>query len=160
MNIFGKMKLPHDLCFVVFAQGKTQKMKPGVKEAKAKLVPVLAKGPPAQPLEDISMRIYLCDGLLGTFQMTDVLERLWFNIYSSAAFSLPLFNFVVKSYSKYLVASARCCMHKVNTISGQFPQHQRTLKCEAKCLCCLALCSSHICGAARCNVILLSESFL
>uniref|UniRef100_A0A8C8FX51 MAP kinase-activating death domain protein n=1 Tax=Oncorhynchus tshawytscha TaxID=74940 RepID=A0A8C8FX51_ONCTS len=24
-----------------------------------------AKGPPAQPLEDISMRIYLCDGLLG-----------------------------------------------------------------------------------------------
>uniref|UniRef100_A0A673XQL4 MAP kinase-activating death domain protein n=1 Tax=Salmo trutta TaxID=8032 RepID=A0A673XQL4_SALTR len=45
--------------------GKTQKMKPGVKEAKAKLVPVLAKGPPAQPLEDISMRIYLCDGLLG-----------------------------------------------------------------------------------------------
>uniref|UniRef100_A0A4W5KEX8 MAP kinase-activating death domain protein n=1 Tax=Hucho hucho TaxID=62062 RepID=A0A4W5KEX8_9TELE len=33
--------------------------------AKAKLVPVLAKGPPAQPLEDISMRIYLCDGLLG-----------------------------------------------------------------------------------------------
>ncbi|XP_064867896.1 MAP kinase-activating death domain protein isoform X10 [Oncorhynchus nerka] len=45
--------------------GKTQKMKPGVKEANAKLVPVLAKGPPAQPLEDISMRIYLCDGLLG-----------------------------------------------------------------------------------------------
>uniref|UniRef100_A0A8C8FWU9 MAP kinase-activating death domain protein n=1 Tax=Oncorhynchus tshawytscha TaxID=74940 RepID=A0A8C8FWU9_ONCTS len=45
--------------------GKTQKMKPGVKEANAKLVPVQAKGPPAQPLEDISMRIYLCDGLLG-----------------------------------------------------------------------------------------------
>ncbi|CDQ87712.1 unnamed protein product [Oncorhynchus mykiss] len=45
--------------------GKTQKMKPGVKEANSKLVPVLAKGPPAQPLEDISMRIYLCDGLLG-----------------------------------------------------------------------------------------------
>eukprot|EP00063_Salmo_salar_P006999 XP_013981834.1 PREDICTED: MAP kinase-activating death domain protein-like isoform X11 [Salmo salar] len=45
--------------------GKTQKMKPGVKEAKAKLVPVVAKGPPTQPLEDISMRIYLCDGLLG-----------------------------------------------------------------------------------------------
>ncbi|XP_052317920.1 MAP kinase-activating death domain protein isoform X4 [Oncorhynchus keta] len=45
--------------------GKTQKMKPGVKEANAKLVPVLAKGPPAQHLEDISMRIYLCDGLLG-----------------------------------------------------------------------------------------------
>uniref|UniRef100_A0A8C8FU16 MAP kinase-activating death domain protein n=1 Tax=Oncorhynchus tshawytscha TaxID=74940 RepID=A0A8C8FU16_ONCTS len=33
--------------------------------ANAKLVPVQAKGPPAQPLEDISMRIYLCDGLLG-----------------------------------------------------------------------------------------------
>ncbi|XP_064780907.1 MAP kinase-activating death domain protein-like isoform X15 [Oncorhynchus masou masou] len=45
--------------------GKTQKMKPGVKEAKNKLVPVVAKGPPTQPLEDISMRIYLCDGLLG-----------------------------------------------------------------------------------------------
>ncbi|XP_045081259.1 MAP kinase-activating death domain protein-like isoform X30 [Coregonus clupeaformis] len=45
--------------------GKTQKMKPGVKETKSKLVPVVAKGPPAQPLEDISMRIYLCDGLLG-----------------------------------------------------------------------------------------------
>ena len=53
---------------MVFAQGKTQKMKPGVKEANSKLVPVLAKGPPAQPLEDISMRIYLCDGLLGMFQ--------------------------------------------------------------------------------------------
>ncbi|KAM9545591.1 MAP kinase-activating death domain protein-like isoform 15-T15 [Salvelinus alpinus] len=50
--------------------GKTQKMKPGVKEAKAKLVPVLAKGPPAQPLEDISMRIYLCDGLLGKERST------------------------------------------------------------------------------------------
>ncbi|XP_055755056.1 MAP kinase-activating death domain protein-like isoform X15 [Salvelinus fontinalis] len=45
--------------------GKTQKMKPCVKEVKAKLVPVVAKGPPTQPLEDISMRIYLCDGLLG-----------------------------------------------------------------------------------------------
>uniref|UniRef100_A0A4W5MPF7 MAP kinase-activating death domain protein n=1 Tax=Hucho hucho TaxID=62062 RepID=A0A4W5MPF7_9TELE len=33
--------------------------------AKAKFVPVVAKGPPTQPLEDISMRIYLCDGLLG-----------------------------------------------------------------------------------------------
>ncbi|CDQ89935.1 unnamed protein product, partial [Oncorhynchus mykiss] len=77
--------------------GKTQKMKPGVKEAKAKLVPVVAKVPPTQPLEDISMRIYLCDGLLGTFQMTDALERLW-----CAFFSLHLFNFVVKSYSKYL----------------------------------------------------------
>uniref|UniRef100_A0A673XQN2 MAP kinase-activating death domain protein n=1 Tax=Salmo trutta TaxID=8032 RepID=A0A673XQN2_SALTR len=39
-------------------------------EAKAKLVPVLAKGPPAQPLEDISMRIYLCDGLLGKERST------------------------------------------------------------------------------------------
>uniref|UniRef100_A0A4W5KRH1 MAP kinase-activating death domain protein n=1 Tax=Hucho hucho TaxID=62062 RepID=A0A4W5KRH1_9TELE len=38
--------------------------------AKAKLVPVLAKGPPAQPLEDISMRIYLCDGLLGKERST------------------------------------------------------------------------------------------
>lgn len=75
-KIFGKTNLSRDLCFVVFSQGKTQKMKPGVKEAKAKLVPVLAKGPPAQPLEDISMRIYLCDGLLGMFQMTDVLGRL------------------------------------------------------------------------------------
>ncbi|KAM9423082.1 MAP kinase-activating death domain protein-like isoform 28-T28 [Salvelinus alpinus] len=45
--------------------GKTQKMKPCVKEVKAKLVPVVVKGPPTQPLEDISMRIYLCDGLLG-----------------------------------------------------------------------------------------------
>uniref|UniRef100_A0A8C7D8E6 MAP kinase-activating death domain protein n=1 Tax=Oncorhynchus kisutch TaxID=8019 RepID=A0A8C7D8E6_ONCKI len=50
--------------------GKTQKMKPGVKEANAKLVPVQAKGPPAQPLEDISMRIYLCDGLLGKERST------------------------------------------------------------------------------------------
>uniref|UniRef100_A0A8C7D570 MAP kinase-activating death domain protein n=1 Tax=Oncorhynchus kisutch TaxID=8019 RepID=A0A8C7D570_ONCKI len=30
----------------------------------------LAKGPPAQPLEDISMRIYLCDGLLGKERST------------------------------------------------------------------------------------------
>ncbi|XP_064780954.1 MAP kinase-activating death domain protein-like isoform X20 [Oncorhynchus masou masou] len=50
--------------------GKTQKMKPGVKEAKNKLVPVVAKGPPTQPLEDISMRIYLCDGLLGKERST------------------------------------------------------------------------------------------
>uniref|UniRef100_A0A4W5MPH1 MAP kinase-activating death domain protein n=1 Tax=Hucho hucho TaxID=62062 RepID=A0A4W5MPH1_9TELE len=50
--------------------GKTQKMKPGVKEAKAKFVPVVAKGPPTQPLEDISMRIYLCDGLLGKERST------------------------------------------------------------------------------------------
>uniref|UniRef100_A0A8C8LTB9 MAP kinase-activating death domain protein n=1 Tax=Oncorhynchus tshawytscha TaxID=74940 RepID=A0A8C8LTB9_ONCTS len=39
-------------------------------EANAKLVPVQAKGPPAQPLEDISMRIYLCDGLLGKERST------------------------------------------------------------------------------------------
>uniref|UniRef100_A0A8C8FUZ5 MAP kinase-activating death domain protein n=1 Tax=Oncorhynchus tshawytscha TaxID=74940 RepID=A0A8C8FUZ5_ONCTS len=38
--------------------------------ANAKLVPVQAKGPPAQPLEDISMRIYLCDGLLGKERST------------------------------------------------------------------------------------------
>ncbi|XP_046898680.1 MAP kinase-activating death domain protein isoform X7 [Hypomesus transpacificus] len=41
--------------------GKTQKLKPGMK----KPIPVVAKGPPAQPMEDISMRIYLCEGLLG-----------------------------------------------------------------------------------------------
>uniref|UniRef100_A0A3Q3M9V3 MAP kinase-activating death domain protein n=1 Tax=Mastacembelus armatus TaxID=205130 RepID=A0A3Q3M9V3_9TELE len=28
-------------------------------------VPAMAKGPPPQPMEDISMRIYLCEGLLG-----------------------------------------------------------------------------------------------
>ncbi|KAM9423091.1 MAP kinase-activating death domain protein-like isoform 37-T37 [Salvelinus alpinus] len=50
--------------------GKTQKMKPCVKEVKAKLVPVVVKGPPTQPLEDISMRIYLCDGLLGKERST------------------------------------------------------------------------------------------
>uniref|UniRef100_A0A4W5MS62 MAP kinase-activating death domain protein n=1 Tax=Hucho hucho TaxID=62062 RepID=A0A4W5MS62_9TELE len=38
--------------------------------AKAKFVPVVAKGPPTQPLEDISMRIYLCDGLLGKERST------------------------------------------------------------------------------------------
>uniref|UniRef100_A0A3P8Z8T4 MAP kinase-activating death domain protein n=1 Tax=Esox lucius TaxID=8010 RepID=A0A3P8Z8T4_ESOLU len=48
--------------------GKTHQMKPGVKEAKPVLV--MAKGPPAQPLEDISMRIYLCDGLLGKERST------------------------------------------------------------------------------------------
>lgn len=41
--------------------GKTHELKPGVKEA----APVVAKGPPSQPVEDISMRIYLCEGLLG-----------------------------------------------------------------------------------------------
>ncbi|XP_052457747.1 MAP kinase-activating death domain protein isoform X22 [Carassius gibelio] len=40
--------------------GKTHKLKPGVKE------PVgVNKGAPAPPLEDVSMRIYLCEGLLG-----------------------------------------------------------------------------------------------
>uniref|UniRef100_A0A673M5C6 MAP kinase-activating death domain protein n=1 Tax=Sinocyclocheilus rhinocerous TaxID=307959 RepID=A0A673M5C6_9TELE len=40
--------------------GKTHKLKPGVKE------PVgVNKGTPALPLEDVSMRIYLCEGLLG-----------------------------------------------------------------------------------------------
>uniref|UniRef100_A0A8C7MDW5 MAP kinase-activating death domain protein n=1 Tax=Oncorhynchus kisutch TaxID=8019 RepID=A0A8C7MDW5_ONCKI len=38
---------------------------PATSSVFAKLVPVVAKGPPTQPLEDISMRIYLCDGLLG-----------------------------------------------------------------------------------------------
>uniref|UniRef100_A0A671Y4C3 MAP kinase-activating death domain protein n=1 Tax=Sparus aurata TaxID=8175 RepID=A0A671Y4C3_SPAAU len=43
--------------------GKTHTLKPGVKDH----VHVMAKGPPAQPMEDISMRIYLCEGLLGMF---------------------------------------------------------------------------------------------
>uniref|UniRef100_A0A8C9ZFX6 MAP kinase-activating death domain protein n=1 Tax=Sander lucioperca TaxID=283035 RepID=A0A8C9ZFX6_SANLU len=29
------------------------------------VIPTMAKGPPAQPMEDVSMRIYLCEGLLG-----------------------------------------------------------------------------------------------
>ncbi|XP_037547827.1 MAP kinase-activating death domain protein isoform X8 [Nematolebias whitei] len=41
--------------------GKTHTLKPGVKEP----VPVIVKGPPSQPMEDISMRIYLFEGLLG-----------------------------------------------------------------------------------------------
>uniref|UniRef100_A0AAR2LTH0 MAP kinase-activating death domain protein n=1 Tax=Pygocentrus nattereri TaxID=42514 RepID=A0AAR2LTH0_PYGNA len=41
--------------------GKTHKLKSGVKEP----VGGVAKGAPAQPLEDVSMRIYLCEGLLG-----------------------------------------------------------------------------------------------
>ncbi|XP_056233563.1 MAP kinase-activating death domain protein isoform X12 [Seriola aureovittata] len=41
--------------------GKTHTLKPGVKDH----VPAMARGPPAQPMEDISMRIYLCEGLLG-----------------------------------------------------------------------------------------------
>ncbi|XP_023264020.1 MAP kinase-activating death domain protein-like, partial [Seriola lalandi dorsalis] len=40
--------------------GKTHTLKPGVKDH----VPAMARGPPAQPMEDISMRIYLCEGLL------------------------------------------------------------------------------------------------
>ncbi|TNM90795.1 hypothetical protein fugu_003084 [Takifugu bimaculatus] len=41
--------------------GKTHTLKPGIKDHSH----TLAKGQPAQPLEDISMRIYLCEGLLG-----------------------------------------------------------------------------------------------
>ncbi|XP_041845750.1 MAP kinase-activating death domain protein isoform X13 [Melanotaenia boesemani] len=41
--------------------GKTHKLKPGAKDH----ISAMVKGPPAQPLEDISMRIYLCEGLLG-----------------------------------------------------------------------------------------------
>uniref|UniRef100_A0A672R079 MAP kinase-activating death domain protein n=1 Tax=Sinocyclocheilus grahami TaxID=75366 RepID=A0A672R079_SINGR len=45
--------------------GKTHKLKPGVKE------PVgVNKGTPAPPLEDVSMRIYLCEGLLGKERST------------------------------------------------------------------------------------------
>ncbi|XP_059387289.1 MAP kinase-activating death domain protein-like isoform X24 [Carassius carassius] len=40
--------------------GKTHKLKPGVKEPLG-----VNKGAPAPPLEDVSMRIYLCEGLLG-----------------------------------------------------------------------------------------------
>ncbi|XP_040895353.1 MAP kinase-activating death domain protein isoform X8 [Toxotes jaculatrix] len=41
--------------------GKTHTLKPGAKDH----APAMAKGPPAQPMEDLSMRIYLCEGLLG-----------------------------------------------------------------------------------------------
>ncbi|KAI4831144.1 hypothetical protein KUCAC02_002739 [Chaenocephalus aceratus] len=41
--------------------GKPHTLKPTAKEPAV----AAAKGPPAQPVEDISMRIYLCDGLLG-----------------------------------------------------------------------------------------------
>ncbi|XP_063044836.1 MAP kinase-activating death domain protein isoform X4 [Engraulis encrasicolus] len=41
--------------------GKTHQLKPGKKEP----VGVMAKGAPAPPLEDVSMRIYICEGLLG-----------------------------------------------------------------------------------------------
>ncbi|KAF4111078.1 MAP kinase-activating death domain protein isoform X13 [Onychostoma macrolepis] len=45
--------------------GKTHKLKPGVKE------PVgVNRGTPAPPLEDVSMRIYLCEGLLGKERST------------------------------------------------------------------------------------------
>uniref|UniRef100_A0A8C2PQL5 MAP kinase-activating death domain protein n=1 Tax=Cyprinus carpio TaxID=7962 RepID=A0A8C2PQL5_CYPCA len=40
--------------------GKTHKLKPGVKEPLG-----VNKGAPGPPLEDVSMRIYLCEGLLG-----------------------------------------------------------------------------------------------
>ncbi|XP_078143049.1 MAP kinase-activating death domain protein [Centroberyx gerrardi] len=46
--------------------GKTHKLKPGAKEP----APAVVKGPPAQPMEDISMRIYLCEGLLGKERST------------------------------------------------------------------------------------------
>uniref|UniRef100_UPI0037E81DD3 MAP kinase-activating death domain protein isoform X8 n=1 Tax=Semicossyphus pulcher TaxID=241346 RepID=UPI0037E81DD3 len=47
--------------------GKTHTLKPG---AKKDHVHAMAKGPPAQPMEDISMRIYLCEGLLGKERST------------------------------------------------------------------------------------------
>uniref|UniRef100_A0A8C9ZKM6 MAP kinase-activating death domain protein n=1 Tax=Sander lucioperca TaxID=283035 RepID=A0A8C9ZKM6_SANLU len=34
------------------------------------VIPTMAKGPPAQPMEDVSMRIYLCEGLLGKERST------------------------------------------------------------------------------------------
>ncbi|XP_028257362.1 MAP kinase-activating death domain protein isoform X17 [Parambassis ranga] len=46
--------------------GKTHTLKPGAKDH----TPAMAKGPPAQPMEDISMRIYLCEGLLGKERST------------------------------------------------------------------------------------------
>ncbi|XP_052416518.1 MAP kinase-activating death domain protein isoform X6 [Carassius gibelio] len=45
--------------------GKTHKLKPGVKEPLG-----VNKGAPAPPLEDVSMRIYLCEGLLGKERST------------------------------------------------------------------------------------------
>uniref|UniRef100_A0A3B3YHQ2 MAP kinase-activating death domain protein n=1 Tax=Poecilia mexicana TaxID=48701 RepID=A0A3B3YHQ2_9TELE len=41
--------------------GKTHTLKPGAKDH----LPAMVKGPPVQPMEDISMRIYLFEGLLG-----------------------------------------------------------------------------------------------
>ncbi|XP_033962551.1 MAP kinase-activating death domain protein isoform X8 [Pseudochaenichthys georgianus] len=46
--------------------GKPHTLKPTAKEPAV----AAAKGPPAQPVEDISMRIYLCDGLLGKERST------------------------------------------------------------------------------------------
>ncbi|XP_027137227.1 MAP kinase-activating death domain protein isoform X5 [Larimichthys crocea] len=46
--------------------GKTHTLKPSAKDH----VLAMAKGPPAQPMEDISMRIYLCEGLLGKERST------------------------------------------------------------------------------------------
>ncbi|XP_028999348.1 MAP kinase-activating death domain protein isoform X18 [Betta splendens] len=46
--------------------GKTHTLKPGVKDH----VPPMAKAPPVQPMEDLSMRIYLCEGLLGKERST------------------------------------------------------------------------------------------
>ncbi|XP_054627053.1 MAP kinase-activating death domain protein isoform X8 [Dunckerocampus dactyliophorus] len=46
--------------------GKTHTLKPGAKEHAS----AMAKGMPIQPMEDISMRIYLCEGLLGKERST------------------------------------------------------------------------------------------
>ncbi|XP_061526262.1 MAP kinase-activating death domain protein isoform X20 [Phycodurus eques] len=46
--------------------GKTHTLKPGAKEHAS----AMAKGVPTQPMEDISMRIYLCEGLLGKERST------------------------------------------------------------------------------------------
>ncbi|KAG7483222.1 hypothetical protein JOB18_043024 [Solea senegalensis] len=46
--------------------GKTHTLKPGAKEH----MPAVAKGLPVQPMEDYSMRIYLCEGLLGKERST------------------------------------------------------------------------------------------
>ncbi|XP_044057871.1 MAP kinase-activating death domain protein isoform X22 [Siniperca chuatsi] len=46
--------------------GKTHTLKPSAKDH----VLAMTKGPPAQPMEDISMRIYLCEGLLGKERST------------------------------------------------------------------------------------------
>uniref|UniRef100_A0AAY4DI79 MAP kinase-activating death domain protein n=1 Tax=Denticeps clupeoides TaxID=299321 RepID=A0AAY4DI79_9TELE len=46
--------------------GKTHQLKPGVKEAAGPLT----RGVPSAPIEDVSMRIYLCEGLLGKERST------------------------------------------------------------------------------------------